>query len=79
MPNILRIGQLSINLDEKVSGQYGKVFRGCFQDVVDVSILRVDKTDYTIDADLLRKVDLVHLHPNIVRFYGLADDDVEFK
>ena len=79
MANLVNIGKLSFSRDSVEKGHYGKVFRGCFQDVVDVSILRVDKTDYTIDADLLRKVDLVHLHPNIVRFYGLADDDVEFK
>ena len=75
MPNILRIGQLSINLDEKVSGQYGKVFRGRFEDAVNVTISRVDKSEISVDTKMLRSMDQ---HFNIVRFYGATEDD-EFQ
>ena len=66
------IGGLSFSLDGGVVGRYGKVFTGRYEDAVDVSVLRIDKTELAVDKTILWKVDL---HPNIVRFYGAENDD----
>ena len=79
MLNILKVGKLNISRNGSVRGNYGKVFHGRYKDFVDVSIVQVDKSDIKVDADLLEKVDLNHLHPNIVRFYGMEDDGLQFK
>ena len=74
------IGKLSFLRDTiRTNGKYGKVYiGGRFDDLVDVAIARIDKTEFTVDANLLRKVDLVHAHPNIVRFYA-AEDRTEYQ
>ena len=81
MANQLKIkGKLSfLRSDARRNGKYGKVFRaGRFKDLVDVAIARVDKMDFTVDTDLLLKVDLMQCHPNIVRFYT-AEDTIEYQ
>ena len=54
---------------------FGKVFRGRFEDIIDVSIVRIEKSETLIDIQLLRTVDK---HPNIARFYDSEDDGTEF-
>ena len=77
MSNLLKIGKLSYHGGSVVGkGQYGKMFRGQFEDAVDVSILRVDKSEIRVDTKILRQTDI---HPNIVRFYGVEDGGLEFQ
>ena len=81
MANQLKIkGELNfLRSDARRNGKYGKVFRaGRFKDLVDVAIARVDKMDFTVDTDLLLKVDLMQCHSNIVRFYT-AEDTIEYQ
>ena len=66
------IREFSFSLGAGVVGKYGKVFTGRYEDAVDVSVLRIDKSEFTVDKRILRATDL---HPNIVRFYGAEDDD----
>ena len=77
MSNLLAIGKLSYHGDSVVGkGRYGKIFRGQFEDAVAVSILRVDKSEILVDTKILRQTDT---HPNILRFYGVEDDGLEFQ
>lgn len=71
MFNFLKFGKL--NAIGK--GHYGKVYSGKFKNVVDVCVIRVDKSEFKVDEDILWKV---HLHPNIAHFYGMEEDD-EFE
>ena len=72
---VVNIGRLTYRRDAVGKGHYGKVYRGRFEDAIDVTIVRVDKSDLKADTILLRQTDL---HPNIIRFYGAEDDD-EFQ
>lgn len=78
MLNHLKIGKLLVvqHGDTVGKGQYGKVFRGQYDDAVDVSVLRVDRKEIKIDTKIWRQTDM---HPNIVRFYGAEDDGLEFQ
>ena len=71
MANLVSIGKLSFSRDTFEKGHYGKVFRGQFEDAVDVTISRVDKSEISVDTKMLRSVDQ---HFNIVRFYGTTED-----
>ena len=78
MLNILDIGRLSIFQpgDTVVKGHYGKVYSGQYDEAVDVTILRIDKSENKVDTKMLRQTDM---HPNIVRFYGAEEDGFEFQ
>ena len=77
MSNLVKIGKLSFSRDSVEKGHYGKVYRGLFDEFVNVSIERIDKSEIFVDKKLLRTTDL---HPNIVRFYGTEEDaDGEFQ
>jgi serine/threonine protein kinase len=71
MSNIVSIGRLSLSRDSFGKGPHGKVFHGRFEDMVDVSIVRVDKSEFSVDLKVLRTTDI---HPNIVRFYCAEED-----
>ena len=75
MANLVNIGKLSFSRDSVEKGHYGKVFRGRFEDAVNVTISRVDKSEISVDTKMLRSMDQ---HFNIVRFYGATEDD-EFQ
>ena len=66
------VGELSFSLDAGVVGKYGKVFTGRYENAVNVSVLRIDKSEFTVDKRILWATDL---HPNIARFYGVENDD----
>jgi serine/threonine-protein kinase/endoribonuclease IRE1 len=72
--NFVTIGRLKYFRDEVENGRFGKVFRGQYEELVDVSIFRVDKSEFTADKQILRATDM---HPNIIRFYG-SEEDEEF-
>ena len=77
MSNLLKIGKLSYHGGSVVGkGQYGKIFQGQLEDAVDVSILRVDKSEILVDTKILRQTDT---HPNTVRFYCVEEDGLEFQ
>ena len=79
MENIMKIGYLSFTKDDAivgVKGRYGKVFHGRFSDTVDVSVIKIDVSEFDVDTKILWETDM---HPNIVRFYGAetsADNDL---
>jgi hypothetical protein len=75
MSNLVNKGKLTFHRDAVGKGDYGKVFDGRFEDAVDVTIVRVDKSEFHMNTKILRQTDL---HPNIVRFYGAVEDD-EFQ
>ena len=52
-------------------GTYGIVFRGRFEDAIDVAVKRVDKFLTKIQVDVLRKADS---HQNILRYYDKETD-----
>ena len=77
MSNFVSIGKLSFSRDSFKKGSFGKVFLGRFEDLVDVSIAKVDKSEFNVDKQVLRTTDM---HPNIIRFYTIEDDsDNEFQ
>ena len=65
------VGQLSFSLDSGIVGKYGKVFPGLFDDTVNVSLLRIDTTAFTVDKKILWNTGN---HPNMIRFYGMVED-----
>ena len=76
MSNVaVNIGRLTYQRDAVGKGHYGKVYSGRFENALDVTIVRVDKSDIKADTTLLWQTDM---HPNIVRFYGAEEDD-EFQ
>ena len=76
MTNSVNIGRLSFSRDSVEKSRHGKVYRGLFDEFVDVSIVRVDTSEIFVDKKLLHTTDM---HPNVVRFYGTEEDaDGEF-
>ena len=69
------IGRIKLTRDTVENGQYGKLYHGCYEDEVDVSVVRVDKSQFKVDKKLLQITDV---HPNIIRFYG-SEEDEEFQ
>ena len=62
------IGKLTVYLNKSLGeGSYGKVFRGMFENKVEVAVKRIDKSKVQFnEQDILIKVDT---HENIVRYY----------
>ena len=75
----MKIGYLSFTKDDAiigVKGHYGKVCHGRFSDTVDVSVIKIDVSEFDVDTKILWETDM---HPNIVHFYGAeksADNDL---
>ena len=71
MENVtIRIGKLSFtpkDMHSGLRGHYGKVFHGRYEDTVDVSVIKIDTSEFKVDTKILRETDL---HLNHVRFYG---------
>ena len=72
--NFVTIGRLQFSRDDVENGRYGKVYRGSYENLVNVSIFRIDKSEFQVDQQILRTTDM---HPNIVRFYG-SEEDAEY-
>ena len=77
MSNFVRVGKLSYSRTDIQKGQYGKVYKGYYEDLIETSILRVDKSEVCVDKRILRTTDL---HPNILRFFGTEEEaDGEYQ
>ena len=71
------VGKISFNRSEVLGrGRFSKCFRGMYEGLVDVAVKRFEKSETKIDFEVLRKTDR---HPNVARFYGAEDTDVEFE
>ena len=58
-----------------VTGHYGTVFKGKFEQAMDVSVTRILKREFSVNLDVLRKS---QNHPNILRYY-CNEQDADFK
>jgi len=56
------------------SGQFGSVFRGTYDKVIDVAVRRIVLKDFLVELEVLRRA---QTHLNIPILYG-SDRDVEF-
>ena len=75
MANMLQaVGSLCFSRDTCTvrKGSFGKVYRGRFHDLIDVTIVRIDKTEIEINRQMLYQADK---HPNIARFYATEETD----
>jgi thiazole synthase ThiGH ThiG subunit len=62
-------------------GRYGSVFKGKIEKkksdrALTVAVRRVEKMETIVDSQMLLKQNTKH--PNVVRFYGTEESDVEF-
>jgi len=57
-----------------IKGRFGRVFKGDFEETVDVAIERIKKRDFIVELDVIRKA---QNHPNIIRYY-CSEEDAEF-
>ena len=75
------VGKISFNRSEVLGrGRFSKCFRGMYEGFIDVAVKRFEKSETKIDFEVLRKTrDRQDRHPNIARFYGAEDADVEFE
>ena len=74
----MRIGNLSFTREDAnngVKGHYGKVFNGHYDNIVVVTVIKIDVNEIHVNKKILRQTDM---HPNIVRFYGeeMSDNDL---
>lgn len=73
--NEKKIGRFKFDKDNKIGhSQQIIVFKGKYEDSIDVAIKRVLKCDVKLEIELLRKN---HIHPNIINYYG-TEEDAEF-
>lgn len=71
------IGKISFDRSQVLGrGRFSKCFRGMYEGLVDVAVKRFEKSEIKIDFEVLRKTDR---HPNVARFYGAEDADLEFE
>jgi len=62
------------SFDSSIKGHFGRVFKGDFEETVDVAIERIKKRDFIVELDVIRKA---QNHPNILRYY-CSEEDPEF-
>ena len=77
MTSMLQVGSRCFSRDACTvrKSSFGKMYRGRFQDLIDVSIVRIDKTEIEINHQLLYKTDT---HPNIARFNAKEESSNDF-
>lgn len=61
------IGKLRLcNTDSPITGRFGVIFTGKFEENIDVSIHRVPKQIFTVDLNVVRNA---QSHANVMRYY----------
>ncbi len=69
-------GKLSFTRTDSIGkpGGFGSIFRGKFENITDVSIQRILKSEYKVELEVLHKT---QTHSNILRYY-CSEEDVEY-
>jgi hypothetical protein len=69
-------GKLSFNRTDSIAklGRYGTIFRGKFENITDVAIKRILKSEFKVELDVLHKA---LTHSNILRYF-CNEEDVEY-
>ena len=66
------IGQLDFyQMDSLGSNYYGTLFCGTFKKTVEVAITKINKIDFHVDVNVLKKA---QSHKNILRFHGIEEN-----
>jgi hypothetical protein len=69
------IGKLILcNLDTPLTGCFGPIFSGKFEETISVSIHKIPKQEFYVDLTLIRRV---QSHSNVMRYY-CAEQDPEY-
>ena len=71
-----KIGKLSFCRADLVGkGRYSWVFRGKYDNMVEVAVKRLEKRESQVESHLFRKADG---HHNIIRYFCTKENDIEF-
>ena len=69
-------GKLSFTRTDRIgkTGRFGSIFRGKFENITDVAIKRILKSELKVELDVLHKA---QTHSNILRYF-CSEEDVEY-